>query len=99
MIEGAVDTVNTLQHTMNLKIGTTTGYTKDMLDVIKPLAAEAGYIPDSYVAAGRGYLTLLFHCTTAPQCIICIISVRKDSAHQYRTHTHCLFQIVRNIKK
>lgn len=51
MIEGAVDTVNTLQHTMNLKIGTTTGYTSDMLDVIKPLAAEAGYIPDSYVAA------------------------------------------------
>jgi len=51
MINGAVDTVTTLQQTMNLKVGTTTGYTRDMLEVIKPLAVEQGYKPDSYVAA------------------------------------------------
>ena len=51
MITGAVDTVNILQKDMNLKIGSTTGFTTPMVDILKKIAAENGYIPDCYVAA------------------------------------------------
>ena len=51
MITGAVDTVNYLRNNMNLKIGSTTGFTKSMIDVLKVAATKQGYTPDCYVAA------------------------------------------------
>jgi phosphonoacetaldehyde hydrolase len=51
MIPGAVDTVRTLRK-RGLKIGSTTGYTRDILDRILPVAAAAGYAPDNLVCAG-----------------------------------------------
>ena len=51
MITGAVDTVNILRQEMGLKIGSTTGFTTPMVDVLKKAAAEQGYVPDVYVAA------------------------------------------------
>lgn len=51
MISGAVETVNALRHEMGLKIGSTTGFTRAMVDIIKKPAAEQGYVPDVYVAA------------------------------------------------
>lgn len=51
MITGAVETVNLLQKDWGLKIGSTTGFTTPMLDILKKIAAKNGYIPDCYVAA------------------------------------------------
>ena len=48
---GAVDTVNILQKDWGLKIGSTTGFTTPMVDILKKIAAENGYEPDCYVAA------------------------------------------------
>ena len=53
MITGAVETVDELQKKRGLKIGSTTGYTVAMLDVLRGLAAKAGYVPDSHVAADQ----------------------------------------------
>ena len=43
---------------MNIKIGSTTGYTKQMMDIVAPLAKENGYAPDYLVCpedvAGKG---------------------------------------------
>jgi phosphonoacetaldehyde hydrolase len=36
---------------MGMKIGSTTGYTRDMMDVLVPTAKENGYSPDSWVSA------------------------------------------------
>jgi phosphonoacetaldehyde hydrolase len=51
MIPGAVDTVKCLQKDMGLKIGSTTGFTTAMVDILREAAANAGYFPDSSVAA------------------------------------------------
>ena len=51
MIDGAVETVHFLQREMNLKIGSTTGFTSEMVDVLKHTAGKAGYVPDAIVAA------------------------------------------------
>jgi len=51
MITGAVDTVNELQKKRGLKIGSTTGFTRDMVEVLKKAATKQGYTPDCYVAA------------------------------------------------
>ena len=48
---GAVDTVNILQKDWGLKIGSTTGFTTPMVDILKNIAAQNGYVPDCYVAA------------------------------------------------
>jgi phosphonoacetaldehyde hydrolase len=53
MITGAVETVNLLQKEWGLKIGSTTGFTTPMLDILKKIAAENGYVPDCYVAADQ----------------------------------------------
>lgn len=53
MITGAVETVNILRHEMGLKIGSTTGFTTPMLDVLKKAAADQGYTPDVYVASDQ----------------------------------------------
>jgi len=53
MISGAVDTVRELQVNRGLKIGTTTGFTTQIIDILKVSAAEAGYKPDAYVASDQ----------------------------------------------
>ena len=51
LLTGAVDAVNVLQKDWGLKIGSTTGFTTPMVDILKKIAAENGYEPDCYVAA------------------------------------------------
>ena len=53
MIDGAVDTVKYLQQEMNLKIGSTTGFTSTMLDILKDISEKAGYKPDAIVTADQ----------------------------------------------
>ena len=58
-IEGVVETVETLRE-MGIKIGSSTGYVQEMMDVLVPIAREKGYLPDALVCssdvpAGRPY--------------------------------------------
>lgn len=48
LIPGTLEAVQAFRR-MGLKIGTTTGYTREMMDVLVPLAAAQGYHPDSVV--------------------------------------------------
>ena len=50
LLPGAADTVKKLQNEYNIKIGSTTGFTKEMVDVLLEDAASQGYRPDSSVA-------------------------------------------------
>ena len=43
-----IDTVNIIRH-KGIKIGSTTGYTRDMMDVVEPSARAKGYFPDNCV--------------------------------------------------
>jgi len=57
LIPGIIPFVQFLR-SQNVKIGSTTGYTRELMDVVLPLAATAGYSPDATVcsdevAAGR----------------------------------------------
>ncbi|WNS78482.1 phosphonoacetaldehyde hydrolase [Domibacillus sp. DTU_2020_1001157_1_SI_ALB_TIR_016] len=49
-IPGAVDAINDIIK-MQLKIGTTTGYTREMMDVVRAGAAQKGYAPDIVITA------------------------------------------------
>jgi phosphonoacetaldehyde hydrolase len=51
VIPGAVDTVRALRR-RGLKIGSTTGYTRQIMAQVLPRAAAAGYEPDNLVCAG-----------------------------------------------
>jgi phosphonoacetaldehyde hydrolase len=51
IIPGALATVAALR-ARGLKIGSTTGYNRPIMDVLAPIAAEAGYVPDNLVCAG-----------------------------------------------
>lgn len=48
LIPGTLEAVQAFRR-MGLKIGTTTGYTREMMDVLVPLATAQGYHPDSVV--------------------------------------------------
>lgn len=50
-IPGAVETVNALR-AQGLKIGSTTGYNRPIMDIVTPIAAQGGYVPDNLVCAG-----------------------------------------------
>ncbi len=50
-IPGAVDMVNLLR-ARGLKIGSTTGYNRPIMEVVAPIAAKGGYLPDNLVCAG-----------------------------------------------
>jgi phosphonoacetaldehyde hydrolase len=50
-IPGALETVNALR-ARGFKIGSTTGYNRPIMDVLVPLAAARGYVPDNLVCAG-----------------------------------------------
>lgn len=63
-IPGVIDTVNKLR-SMGLKIGSTTGYTQSMMDVVVPNAAKNGYSPDCYFTPdglpnGRPYPWMMY---------------------------------------
>jgi phosphonoacetaldehyde hydrolase len=51
MIPGAIDTVHELRR-RGLKIGSTTGYTREIMAKVLPRAAAAGFEPDNLVCAG-----------------------------------------------
>ena len=50
LIPGCAHAVDTLKQTFGLKIGTTTGFTRAMMDILIDAAARQGYSPDSNVA-------------------------------------------------
>lgn len=50
-IPGAINMVETLR-ARGLKIGSTTGYNRAIMDVLAPIAAAGGYAPDNLVCAG-----------------------------------------------
>jgi phosphonoacetaldehyde hydrolase len=52
LIPGAVETVNALRG-LGVKIGSGTGYTREMMAGILPAAAEQGYSPDVVICAGE----------------------------------------------
>ncbi|WP_102273455.1 phosphonoacetaldehyde hydrolase [Cytobacillus massiliigabonensis] len=55
-IPGVAETVQKLKE-MGLKVGSTTGYTQSMMDVVAPHAASKGYSPDFYITPdGTNYL-------------------------------------------
>lgn len=51
LIPGALAVVEALR-ARRLKIGSTTGYNRPIMDVLAPLAAAQGYVPDNLVCAG-----------------------------------------------
>jgi phosphonoacetaldehyde hydrolase len=64
VIPGVVETTERF-HRRGLRIGTTTGYTREMLDVLVEASRKAGYIPDcnlapSDVGAGRPHPFMIY---------------------------------------
>ena len=51
LVPGAASTVRELR-ALGLKIGSTTGYTHEIIDRVLPIAAEQGYTPDCVVCTG-----------------------------------------------
>lgn len=51
MIKGVPQTMNRLRQEFGVKIGSSTGYTSEIMEKLKPLAAAEGYVPDSYVTS------------------------------------------------
>ncbi|MCZ2498737.1 phosphonoacetaldehyde hydrolase [Xylophilus sp. Kf1] len=50
-VPGALDTIAAVR-ARGLKIGSTTGYNRPIMEIVTPLAAAAGYRPDNLVCAG-----------------------------------------------
>ncbi|RZL57979.1 MAG: phosphonoacetaldehyde hydrolase [Variovorax sp.] len=50
-VPGAVAMVDTLR-ARGLKIGSTTGYNRPIMEIVAPIAAAGGYVPDNLVCAG-----------------------------------------------
>jgi phosphonoacetaldehyde hydrolase len=66
LIPGTVETVGACRD-RGIRIGSTTGYTRDLLEVLAPVAAGQGYVPDASVTAsdvspGRPAPFLIFEC-------------------------------------
>jgi phosphonoacetaldehyde hydrolase len=51
LVEGAADTAARIR-ARGLKIGSTTGYTRDIMERLLPVATDQGYAPDNLVCAG-----------------------------------------------
>lgn len=64
-IDGVVETVEKLRE-MGIKIGSTTGYTDEMMEIVVPAAAQKGYSPDCWFSPnsvgnfGRPYPYMIF---------------------------------------
>jgi phosphonoacetaldehyde hydrolase len=52
LVPGAIELVGFLRERA-IKIGSTTGYTREMMQDILPLAAAQGYVPDCVICAGE----------------------------------------------
>jgi phosphonoacetaldehyde hydrolase len=68
IIPGALETVAALR-ARGLKIGSTTGYNRRIMEVLAPIAATKGYAPDCLVcagdlAAGRPTPLMMYRCFT-----------------------------------
>lgn len=68
-IPGVTDTVSTLRG-RGIRIGSTTGYTREMMEVVAPAAAAKGYAPDclftpNEVAGGRPAPWMIYRCCEA----------------------------------
>lgn len=50
LIPGALDVIKRIQG-MGIKIGTTTGFTKEMMEVVEPDANKQGYYPDEVITS------------------------------------------------
>lgn len=50
LIPGVIELVNYLRKS-GIKIGSTTGYTRELMDVVLPIVARAGYQPDAVVCS------------------------------------------------
>ena len=50
-ILGAVETINLLRSKYSIKIGSSTGYTSEIMAKLRPQAAAGGYAPDCYVTS------------------------------------------------
>lgn len=50
LVPGALDTINWLR-AQGIKIGSTTGYTRSIMEKVLPKAAEQGYTPDNLICA------------------------------------------------
>jgi phosphonoacetaldehyde hydrolase len=66
LIPGTLETVGALRD-RGLKIGSTTGYTREIMDVVAPLAAGQGYRPDCLLCAddmavGRPTPLMMYRC-------------------------------------
>lgn len=66
LIPGVVETVAALR-ARGLKIGSNSGYTREMVDVLLELAAHEGYVPDCSVTpdeagAGRPHPYMMYEC-------------------------------------
>lgn len=53
MLPGVVETMELLRDTYKIKVGTTTGFTKVMTDVLQTEMGMQGYVPDSCVAGDQ----------------------------------------------
>merc|ERR1712018_885331 len=51
LIRGAAATIDLLRSKYGIKIGSSTGYTSEIMAKLKPQAAKAGYAPDCYVTS------------------------------------------------
>ena len=51
MFQGAAETIQTLRKKFGIKIGSSTGYTSEIMEKLKPMAAKEGYAPDCYVTS------------------------------------------------
>merc|ERR1712018_246328 len=51
LIRGAAETIKTLRSKYGIKIGSSTGYTSEIMEKLKPMAAKEGYAPDCYVTS------------------------------------------------
>ena len=66
LIPGTVETIAALRG-LGMKIGSTTGYTRDIMEPLLPLAKKNGYAPDNLVcagdlAAGRPTPLMMYKC-------------------------------------
>lgn len=89
MIPGAVETVNELQKVRKLKIGSTTGFTTPMVDILKKAATEQGYTPDVYVAADEvpqarpfPFMVMLNAIRMNVSPIAAIVKVQRPRVHE-----------------
>jgi phosphonoacetaldehyde hydrolase len=66
LIPGAIEAVAALR-ARGIRIGSTTGYTRPIMEVLAPIAAASGYAPDTLVcagdlAAGRPTPLMMYRC-------------------------------------